>query len=156
MFKSPTWQTSKILITLRWIFFIPAGWMLHTALIILTTLLMIWLFDNSFKTLVLHILMPTALNPIPIVLFIGLLAFLVSLLAVSISPNKQIASIAYGVIHSLNCVFIFISSFNSSKIDVPISCITVIIVLICGLYGIVHSYRESLKSLPQNDEMFIN
>ena len=138
--KISPWKTNPFLLILRWIAFIPIGFILSIILSVLVLLGFAWMVDNDGKMLIKEFF--TYGYPMIGLLLAGCAAYGISMLTTIIAPKKKIGAIIYGTLYVLYAVSSLWRFYQQDYISKVLATITVLAISIGNLSGVVSAYNE--------------
>jgi hypothetical protein len=138
--KSP-WETNVALLGIRWIAFIPVGFILSILLNMLVLISFTWMTENDGRMLIKDFFFSG--YPLFGLVIAGGVAYGISMLTTHICPKPRIGAVVYGILYILYALSTLINFYGQDNISKVVATIVVIGVSVGSMIGVVSAYSEA-------------
>jgi len=138
--KSP-WETNVALLGIRWIAFIPVGFVLSILLNMLVLISFTWMTENDGRMLIKDFFFSG--YPLFGLFIAGGVAYGISILTTHICPKPRIGAVVYGILYILYALSTLINFYGQDNISKVVATIVVVGVSVGSMIGVVSAYSEA-------------
>ena len=139
-FRSP-WDTKSFFLVLRWVAFVPVGFILSILLSILVLLSFTWMTENVGRMRIKDFLFSG--YPLVVLFIAGAAAYCISTLTTFIAPKPKIGAIIYGALYVLYALSTLLSYYQQDNVSRIVAAIVVVGVAVGNILGVINAYSEA-------------
>lgn len=138
--ESP-WATNVALLGIRWLAFIPVGFILSILLNMLVLLGFTWMTENDGRMLIKDFFFSG--YPLFGLFMAGAAAYGIAMLTTFICPKPKIGAVIYGTLYILYALSTLINFYGQDNISKVVATIVVVGIAVGSMIGVVAAYGEA-------------
>ncbi len=135
------WNTNPFLVILRWIGFIPIGFILSILLNMLVLFAFTWMTKNDGRMLIKDFFFSG--YPLVGLFMAGGAAYGISTLATNIAPKPKVGAIIYGTLYVLYAITTLLNFYQQDDMSKVVATIVVVGISVGSVMGVMNAYSEA-------------